>query len=407
VAKTIAFPKSFTSATVSAPRVPIIAMGSGLTLTGVLRILGRAGLTVYCVCPSNDFVVHSKWYREPPLHGCSNLKPLELETFLRSLDCEEAVLMPCSDDWLRATINLPPALTRRYHASVPAQQVVDGMLDKWKFAQLLTLVGTPHPETILLQSPEDVLSLAEPYFGDRIFKPESSIEFAAKHGVKGYLVHSRAEALAVGEKVDYPILLQEYIPGPPTESYFVDGFVDRTGRVCARFARQRIRMYPRDLGNSSLTVSIALTQVANAIARLDHLLEKVAYRGIFSAEFKHDSRDGLFKLLEINARPWWFIEFAARCGVDVCSMAYSDALELVVEPTEQYKIGRSCTFLPHDVHAYRDPHCENGLHFWQWMQSWSAADDALFSLNDIGPGIAFSRSIGKNALRRAWQHRAA
>ena len=403
VAKTIAFPRPPINPNVGTARVPIIAMGSGLTLNGVIRILGRAGLPVYCVCPSDDFVVHSRWYREPPLHGCANLKPSELETFLRSLDCDEAVLMPCSDDWLRATISLPPTLVRRHHASLPAPQVVEGMLNKWKFAQILMLVGTPHPQTILLQSAADVRNLTEHYFGDRIFKPESSIEFAAKHGVKGYLVRNRAEALAVAEKVDYPILLQEYIPGPPTQSYFIDGFVDRYGCVCARFARQRIRMFPRNLGNSSLTVSIALTQVGDAIARLDHLLKKIAYRGIFSAEFKYDSRDNLFKLLEVNARPWWYVEFAAQCGVDVCSMAYADALDLLVEPIEQYEIGRSCMFLPNDLRAYRDPHSENGHHFWQWMHSWSAANDALFSLSDIGPGIAFTRSIGKSALRRAWR----
>jgi len=281
------------------------------------------------------------------------------------------------------------------------------MLDKWKFAQLLMRCGTPHPETILLRSLDDVLSLAERYFGYRIFKPESSMEFATKHGVKGYLVHTRAEAVAVGEKVDYPIMLQEYIPGPPTESYFVDGFVDRNGRVCARFARQRIRMYPRDLGNSSLTVSVALAQVGDAIARLDHLLNMVAYRGIFSAEFKRDSRDDLFKLLEVNARPWWYIEFAARCGVDVCSMAYADALELRVESREEYEIGRSCTFLPHDIQACRDLKHYDGTHFRDWIQSWSAADDALFSLSDIGPGLAYTRHIGRNALQRTWPWRKA
>jgi len=47
---------------------------------------------------------------------------------------------------------------------------------------------------------------------------------------------------------------------------------------------------------------------------------------VFSAEFKFDERDGLFKILEVNARPWWYVDFAARCGVDVCRMAYRDAL---------------------------------------------------------------------------------
>jgi D-aspartate ligase len=401
VPKTLTFPKARLRAAVDSGPVPIIAMGSGLTLNGVIRILGQARLPVYCVCPSDDFVLHSRWYREPPLHGAENLKPFELETFLRSLDWEEAVLMPCSDDWVRATISLPTVLARRFHASVPVRDVVESMLDKWKFAELLTVTDTPHPETMLLESCDHVRNLSERYFGDRIFKPESSVEFAAKHGVKGYLVHSRAEALEIAQKVEYPIMLQEYIPGPPTQSYFVDGFVDRNGRVCARFARQRIRMHPPYLGNSSLTVSISLEQVRDAVVSLDELLAHVNYRGIFSAEFKLDFRDGLFKLLEVNARPWWYIEFAARCGVDVCSMAYADALGLFVQPIKDYKIRRSCTFLPYDIHAYRAEHRENGFHFWQWIESCAGADDALFSSRDIGPGLAFTRDIGKIAMRRA------
>ncbi|MBV8050204.1 MAG: hypothetical protein JOZ80_03395 [Acidobacteriaceae bacterium] len=316
--------------------------------------------------------------------------------------------MPCSDDWLRATINLPPTLARRYYTSIPAPEVVESMLDKWKFAQLLRRTGTPHPETILLQSPDDVHKLPEHYFGNRIFKPESSIEFAAKHGVKGYLVHSRVEAFAVANNIDYPIMLQEYIPGPPTDSYFIDGFVDRTARVCARFARRRIRMYPPDLGNSCLTVSIPVAQVHDAIVNLDRLLEQAHYRGIFSAEFKNDSRDGLFKLLEVNARPWWYIEFAARCGVNVCSMAYADALGCLVEGVEAYTVGRSCTFLPYDIHAYRELRGKNDLHLLAWIHSWARADDALFSLRDVGPGLSYTRGVGRIALRRARQwHKAA
>ncbi|HXY13074.1 MAG TPA: hypothetical protein VEI26_01090 [Terriglobales bacterium] len=400
MAKTIAFPKTPKKPAPGTEPVPVIAIGSGLTLNGVIRTLGRAGLPVYCVCPGDDFVLHSKWY-QPPLSGGCDLKPNGLEKFLRGLGFEQAVLIPCSDDWVRATITLPSDLAQRFLTSMATTEVVQCMLDKWRFNDLLVRAGIPHPETILLQSYEDVQNLPDSYFGDRIFKPESSLEFAMKHGVKGYLVHGRAEALAIAATIDYPIMLQEYIPGPPTESYFVDGFVDRHGRVCARFARQRIRMYPPFLGNSSLTVSISAQQVRDGLVGLERLLAHVNYRGIFSAEFKHDCRDGLFKLLEINARPWWYIEFAARCGVDVCGMAYADALGHSVEPVEHYQTGRSCTFLPYDIHACRALNRDNGFRVWQWIESWAGADDALFSRDDIGPGVAFMRHTGQIALRRA------
>ncbi len=85
-------------------------------------------------------------------------------------------------------------------------------------------------------------------------------------------------------------------------------------------------MFPLDFGNSTCMVSVAADEVAPAVASVERLLAHVGYRGIFSAEFKYDERDGLFKILEVNARPWWYVEFTARCGVDVCTLAYRDAL---------------------------------------------------------------------------------
>ena len=120
--------------------------------------------------------------------------------------------------------------------------------------------------------------------------------------------------------IDWPIdgyadsrfeaVFQEYVAGPMDAHYFIDGFVDRLGEVKAFFARRRLLMYPVDFGNSTLMVSVPLGEVAPALESLRVLFSDLGYRGIFNAEFKRDERDGLFKLLEVNVRPWWFVE----CG---------------------------------------------------------------------------------------------
>ena len=129
---------------------------------------------------------------------------------------------------------------------------------------------------------------------------------------------SEATALALdAQRRGLDVMLQEYIPGPPTCHYMVEGFVDRIGRPIARFVRQRLRMYPPDFGDSTYMVSVPLDRVRGAIESLDRLFAHLSYRGVFEAEFKYDDRDGQFKLLEVNARPWYFIGFAAECGVDL------------------------------------------------------------------------------------------
>jgi len=370
--------------------VPVLALGGGLTLIGVMRSLGPAGMPFYTVCEDHDFVMRSRWYHPPPAQPDGG--PEGLADFLHWLPFDQAVLMPCTDEWLRAVSRLPKALARQFPSSIGAASVIETMTDKWHFAQLLESTGVPHPETLLFESYDEMAAVAPHNLQNKILKPLFSATFARKHGVKGYFVQGKADALRVAVALDYPILLQDYIPGPPTANVFIDGFVDRNGRVCARFARRRLRMCPPRLGNSSFLTSIACREVEPAVKTLDKLLAATAYRGIFSAEFKYDMRDGKFKILEINARPWWYVEFASHCGVNVCSMAYRDALELPVEVASEYTLGRKCVLLPYDFRAFRN-HDDDSLSLWSWIHSWIGAHGGLFSWTDPLPAITYGWRI--------------
>jgi D-aspartate ligase len=388
-------PSSLTVARLTA--LPIVAIGSGVTLAAVLNVLHKAGITAYALAPRGDFVRHSRWYRALPV-GTDDPSPEALETCLESLPFSEAVLLPCSDDWLRATIALPGSIAARFPSSTPGK-IVETVTDKWKFAQLLNSLRIPHPRTHLLRSVDDLREMPDLY--GAILKPLSSVDFASRHGVKGYICENRETALAMLQKLELPIMVQEFIPGPPTEGYFLDGFRDRAGKICALFARRRLRMHPAKLGNSTMITSVPLDEVRPAAFSLEYLLEQVEYRGIFSAEFKFDSRDQTFKLIEINARPWWYVEFAARCGVDVCSMAYRDALEMPVTPILDYEVGRSCVFALNDFRAWR--HRDHGQEqsFWALMKSWLHADGTPFHWNDPRPAISYlGRSLSGHLQSR-------
>jgi len=375
---------------------PIVALGSGITLAAVLNILRKGGIVTYAVCPENDFVRGSRWFR--PLPDGIKPYPDDLSTALTALPFPNAVLLPCSDDWLRAVVNLPPDLAKRFPASV-AGNAAETFIDKLKFSHLLDRLRIPHPRTCVVESIDEIDAIED--IDGAILKPLSSVEFSARYGVKGYLVESRTEARQLLHQLDLPILVQEFIPGPPTAGYFLDGFRDRNGQMKALFARRRIRMYPSKLGNSTYLTSIPLDDVREAAFSLEYLLESIQYRGIFSAEFKLDSRDRTFKLIEINARPWWYVEFASNCGVDVCSMAYRDALELPVEPIVHYETGRSCVFMANDFRAWRG--LDRSTPLLSFVRNWLGADSTPFHWNDPGPAFRYFRSnIGDflNALSR-------
>lgn len=366
--------------------LPVVALGGGITLAAVLNVLRQRGLPYYALCPHSDFVSRSRWYRSLPT-ALANPGPADLVPLLDSLEIESAVLLPCSDDWLRAVAALPEVLAKRFPSSV-SRTGVDVLTDKWRFARLLDRLGVPHPNTVLLSSREQLLAFPDSIFQGAILKPLYSVDFATKYGVKGYLVETRQQAVEVLAKIEFPIMLQEFIAGPPTAGYFLDGFRDRRGRVTALFARQRLRMHPAKLGNSTLIQSVPLRNLHGAVFPLEYLLQEISHRGVFSAEFKFDARDRAFKLIEINARPWWYVEFADRCGVDVCTMAYRDALGLSVDTVHDYEVGRRCVFPMNDLRAWKDRN-QQRANLWSVFETWCKSDSTPFHWNDPVPALTY------------------
>jgi D-aspartate ligase len=374
-------------------------MGSGLTVLGVIRTLGRAGVPTYVVADARDFACRSIWYRPAPRSSAGALVERGMEAYLAGLPFERAVLMPCSDVWTAEVARLEPPLTDRFPSSLASACALQTFLDKAHFAHALDAAGIPHPRTTRVSQPSDLDSLPDDAFERGFLKPRDSQRFFRRFGVKAFRVEGRADAVAHVRDIaasGLEVVFQEYVPGPASHHVFVDGFVDRNGRVSATFARRRLRMYPVDFGNSTYQVSVARDSVAEAVATAERLMASVAYRGIFSCEFKYDERDSLYKILEVNSRPWWYVEFAARCGVDVCSMAYRDALGVPVALVDQYRVGRACVYPYYDFGACRAMRAAGRLTLRDCARSWLTAEQPVFRWADPLPAlIATAEGVGR------------
>jgi predicted ATP-grasp superfamily ATP-dependent carboligase len=394
----------------SPPRPPALVLGGGLTVLGVIRRLAAAGIPALVVGDEPGFERRSRWYRAAP--ASRGPRPAEdLAAYLRGLEIASAVLLPCSDAWVLRVASLPADLRSRFPASLATSEVLERLLDKWGLAGLLVQARVPHPQTLALDSVDDLARVPDELLRASFLKPRDSLRFFARYGVKAFWVRTREEAAARFAETGaagLAVQLQEYVPGPADNHYFVDGFVDRAGAVPARFARRRLRMYPPDFGNSTLMVSVPLTEAAGAVDGVTRLLAHVGYRGIFSAEFKRDVRDGEFKLLEVNVRPWWYVEFAGRCGVDVCLLAYHDALGEPIAPVRGYAVGRSCVYPYYDYYACRALRREGRLSLLAWGASWLKAMQPVFRWSDPRPALGeVARLFWSRASRLARRERTA
>lgn len=367
-----------------------------MTALGVVRCLGRCGIDSYIVSSPGDYAGSSRWATR--LSGAPDESPAgaPLAEFLERLPFERALLLPCSDNWLHAVAALPERLRNRFPAPVSRLETLVQFLEKERFAALVERLDVPHPRTAAVRPGEDEDAVLGRFdFGARdarfFLKPSNSQQFVQRFGVKALTVRDGAQARARLAEIRSAgiesMLVQEYVPGPPSAHYFVDGFRSADGRLLGRLARRRIRMFPRDFGNSTYLETVPFDELGGAPQHLERMLQDVGFRGIFSAEFKRDDRDGELKILEVNVRPWWFVEFAALAGVNVCELAHREALGLPLEPLPGYVVGARCVLPGADVRAYLAQRRENRLGLWDWFRSWRGASHAVFARDDPRPGL--------------------
>lgn len=362
-----------------------MVLGQHLTAVGTLRSLAARGVPTFLVAPDGDVATRSRSVRRSTVA----LRPGDrgaLEGFLERTFPEGAVLVPCSDDWVRAVAAMRDR--PRYPASVPAAEVVERLIAKDRLSAFLHELGVPHPRTIDIDDPTDLEGVGDEELRSFFLKPRDSPAFHRRFGTKGFPIESRAQAhalIALARRSGIDLVAQEMIVGPPGSHVFLDGFVDRTGVTRAVFARRRIRMWPPGLGNSTQTVTVALAEVADALGSLRRLLGAVEYRGPFDVEFVHDPRDGRFKLLDVNVRPWWQVALAAHCGVDVVAMLYDDALGRPVPDASGYRVGARWINPIQDLRAFR-----SGMRAAvpRGTEAWHRAVFGVFRWDDLRPGAA-------------------
>lgn len=381
--------------------VPVLVLGVGITALGAVRCLGRRGTPLYAAGTDESLVTRSRWYRPLPGGPLREATPEALRARLETLSGDRMVLLPCTDAWATAVSGLPPDLAARFPTSISPPEIMKRLIDKGVFAETLDELGLPHPWTVVLRNEETLATVTEEALKSSFLKPTRTRPFSEKYHAKAIRFRDREDVrrrIAETRGLPFELMLQEFIAGPPSCHFFVEGFVDRRGNFSAILARQRVRMFPREFGNSTATLTIQIERIPAAADTIRRLLEGIGYRGVFSAEFKFDARDRLYKILEVNARPWWYVEFAASCGVDVCEMARLDALGEDVPAVREYPAGRRCVYPRLDYKTLRPPTGGNGL--WRVVGSWFGADQLTLRSDDPAPGIQELYRWGASNLRR-------
>jgi len=391
-------------------RTPACILGSGITVLGVIRLLGKAGISAQCASDARGIEADSRYFQ--PVRNqageeitLSDFRPAQIEALIQAVGSRNAVFIPCNDHALVGVAEFARK-NAEIQCCIPPLEAIRTCTDKALFAEALDKFSVPHPRTL---APDDPWLRSGGAGGEFFVKPTDSQAFFREFGVKAFRISGGEELkkrLSEAGARGLTVVVQEYVPGPASAHIYVEGFFDRNGRERASCARRRLRMYPPDFGNSTSMISIDLEQVRPAHNDLKRLLEGLSYRGVYSAEFKHDARDGSFKIIEINARPWWYVEFIGDCGINIPEMIYRDALGLEVPEARGFVAGRRVSYLYYDIFAVRHLR-ECGKYSWgAAILDWCRSGFVIWSWSDVRPGIVSALQCVKSWIRSRISRRA-
>jgi predicted ATP-grasp superfamily ATP-dependent carboligase len=111
---------------------------------------------------------------------------------------------------------------------------------------------------------------------------------------------------------------------------------DKDSEPHGLFLQRKIRNCPEQFGIGSLAESCADPGIVHTGTKF---MKDLGYHGIGVVEMKKDPRDGLYKVLEVNARPWTQLWLVTCSGMNLPYMAYCDAIGEQMEKVAGYREG--------------------------------------------------------------------
>jgi D-aspartate ligase len=288
----------------------------GLT---IVRSLGRNGIPVCVVHDENHLVAATSRFSCLSLRWPSSDESQRVDyllTLAKTRRLSGWTLYPTDDETAAFLGRQHELLSELFLIASPPWDVLHRAYDKRLTYQLAADLGVAFPTTFYPRTRAEVARLDCRF--PVILKPAAKPEQNRFTHAKAWLAEDMdslqrgyrdACALVPSELV----MVQELIPGGG-EAQFSYAALCENGSPLAVLVARRTRQYPTDFGRASSFVETVEEQAIEEPAR--RLLEALRLTGIAEIEFKRDPRDGIHKLLDINARAWAWVSLGARAGVD-------------------------------------------------------------------------------------------
>lgn len=340
----------------SAKHYKVLVTGADTTAAlAITRSLGKNGIDVICSdSKKNSKSFYSKYCKNKFIYPSPDDQPKEfIEALSKNvIENDYDVLFPVNDTDMFLVSKYSNKFLPYVKIAMNDHQTFMKVLDKSITIQLASKLNIPVPETIFIESLEELNKVSELLKYPVVIKSKQSSTCISKKIIRGGTIRvaSKEEFIQKYRELHmqnpFP-LIQEYVHGDEIGIFVLFN----KGELKAIFSHLRIRS-TNPLGGASCfrkSINVDLDMQNYAIK----LLREMKWEGVAMVEFKVDSKEKIPKLMEINGRFWGSLQLAVSSGVDFPYLLFKTIIGENISPILNYKNDVKCRDLYGDfIHLF-------------------------------------------------------
>jgi predicted ATP-grasp superfamily ATP-dependent carboligase len=370
---------------------------------GVMRSLGRLGVSVYGVHPTHWPVASFSRY-------CQKVFPLDLDTtppdqavdrlltIAKTIVVRRPVLMPTNDEMALFVARNAERLQEAFVFPYNPKGLVWALYNKKEMYFLAKRLSIPTAETAFPESRDDVLEFCEKTQFPVMLKASDNISVSRRTKKKMVIVRSKDELIdqyeAMEDSSNPGLMLQEYIPGNDASVWMFNGYFNQNSDCLFGITGRKLHQTPIRTGMTALGICLPNPEVTSATYAL---VKAIGYKGILDIGYRYDKRQKVFKLLDANPRLGAsFRLFVGEDGMDVARAAYLHLTGQTVPPSS-ICVGRKWVVEDADIISCIRYYRLGLLTLPDWLTSYGGVrEGAWFAADDILP---FLRAVSTFSIR--------
>jgi D-aspartate ligase len=382
-----------------------VVIGGDYQGLGIVRSLGHHGVPVGLIDDEvsiSRFSKYTSFSVKIASFGDADKTAEILLALGRERKLDGWLLYPTRDEIVAAISQHKDELETLYRVPTPNWNVVKYLWDKRNTYDLARSLKIPAPRTHCIRdrSELDRLDLTFPV----ALKPAIKEHFLYATGAKAWRANNLVELKGLFDRASRfmpveELLIQDLIPGEGASQYSYCAFFKK-GQAISKLVATRLRQHPLEFGRSSTYVeSVDLPLLEDYSERF---LRAIDYYGLVELEYKFDSRDGQYHLLDVNGRTWGYHTIGCRAGIDFSYLLFLDQLNKPVE-SSRGRAGVRWIRLLTDLPVGFLSILRGSLGAREYLHSLREFDEeAVFSRDDPMPGVAEIALIPYLAIKRGF-----